>query len=156
MKLNLSLGALLLVLLSACTNPDKEGQAPGLADESAALSQYEGQYILLEFWGSWCGPCRRELPLLIAKYPELKSQDIEVVSVALEKKEANGHALAKQLNFPWPEQLVREARYVRFDDVASDYGITDIPATVLIGPDQGVIGTYSSFETALAMIPKGQ
>lgn len=71
---------------------------------------------------------------------------VEVISIALEKNKKTGNKFLTQVNFPWSKQIVQEARYVRFDPIASDYSVTDIPASFLIGPDGKVLAAHSSIE----------
>ena len=54
-----------------------------------ALKNYKGKYVLLDFWASWCGPCRREMPNLVKLYKECKNKDFEIIGISLDQKEAD-------------------------------------------------------------------
>lgn len=76
-----------------------------LADgDSFALSQLRGRYVLLDFWGSWCGPCRKESPELTALYKETKDKTyinasgFDIVSVAIETKKKTGTMPDKKMD----------------------------------------------------------
>ena len=120
--------------------------AQSVDGQKVNLSDLKGQYVILEFYASWCGPCHRELPKLKALYTEKASSGnpVEVISIALEKNKETGSKFLAQVDFPWSKQILQEARYVRFDPIASDYNVTDIPASFLIGPDGKVLAAHSS------------
>lgn len=54
-----------------------------------SLEQYEGKYILLDFWASWCAPCRKEHPNLIKTYEQFKGKNFEIISVSLDSENEN-------------------------------------------------------------------
>ena len=99
------------------------------------LSSYKGKYVLVDFWASWCAPCRAENPNLLKAYQELKTKNFEIVGVSLdESKEAWLNAVKKD-GMPWMQ--VSDLKGFK-TEVAMKYGITAIPQNFLINPD-GVI-----------------
>ena len=102
---------------------------------SLQLSELEGKLILLEFWASWCGPCRAENPNLVKSYENYKDKGFEIFAVSLDaEKESWEKAIAKD-NLPWKH----------VSDLAGDknkasiiYGISGIPDNFLIN-SEGVI-----------------
>lgn len=88
-----------------------------------------GQYVLVDFWASWCGPCREEIPNLVAVYEKYKSKGLAVLGVAVsDKPEATMKAI-KELNIPYPQILNSQK-------IATDlYGIEGIPEIILFAPD---------------------
>lgn len=149
---------LLLGILSGCSNAqlDEFGtetgaiappiQASAEDGHLVELSGLKGNYVIVEFYASWCGPCHRELPKLKRLYLEKQASKtpVEVISIALERDKKAGLKFLKQIDFPWPHQVVNESRFVRFDPIASAYDVTDIPSTFLIGPEGEILSARSS------------
>lgn len=99
------------------------------------LSDYvgKGKYVLVDFWASWCGPCKAEIPTLIQVYNKYKGDNFEVLGVATwDKPEATEKAI-EQMHIPYP-QILNAGR------AGSDaYGIRGIPQIILFGPDGKIL-----------------
>ena len=114
-----------------------------------ALSDLKGNYILIDFWGSWCAPCRRENPMLVALHNKYKgtqfkdAEGFEVVTVALEKNDKTWRNAAEKDGFNWKYQIVEQAKFVALSSVARNYGVTDLPTKFLINPKGELIGKTS-------------
>lgn len=112
-----------------------------LADGSTfRLADLRGRYVLLQFWGSWCGPCRRENPLIASLYARYGGERFEVVSVAIEKDAARAYAAAQQDGLNWKYQLAETTPSLRFFDapIANAFGVKRLPYLILLDP-QGYI-----------------
>ncbi|PTS92380.1 alkyl hydroperoxide reductase [Pedobacter sp. HMWF019] len=99
------------------------------------LSSLKGKYVLVDFWASWCGPCRAENPHLLKAYNQLKDKNFEVVGVSLDDTKAAWLNAVKQDGMPWIQ--VSDLKGFK-SDLAVKYGISAIPQNFLINPE-GVI-----------------
>ncbi len=93
------------------------------------LSDYKGKVVLLEFWGSWCGPCRKGNPELVKIYGEFKGRGFEILGVAAEMVKKEWIDAVKQDGLPW--QNVTDFRYDK-NRAALIYGVSYYPSNFLI------------------------
>lgn len=101
------------------------------------LSSLRGKYVLVDFWASWCGPCRAENPNVVKAYNELKGKNFEIVGVSLDYPggKATWAEAVKKDGLPWIH--VSDLKGWK-NEVAVMYGINSVPQNLLINP-QGVI-----------------
>ena len=99
------------------------------------LSDYvgNGKYVLVDFWASWCGPCREEMPYLVEVYNTFAGPDFDMLSVAVADDPADSKAAAPEFGIVW-NQIVN-ARQIPTDL----YGIEGIPHIILFGPDGTIL-----------------
>jgi len=102
--------------------------ATTLEGEPIGSESLEGSYVLLDFWGSWCGPCIEALPLLKETYKRFKSENFEMVGFAYENKASLQRAL-KKFELPWPQVLDDKGSY------SSKFLVRGYPTYYLIGPN---------------------
>lgn len=104
------------------------------------LSDLRGKVVLLDFWASWCGPCRRENPAVVKAYEKYNSQGFEVFSVSLDNNVDRWKQAIEQDGLVWPNHVCDMKKW---GNAASNaYGISSIPHTMLIGRDGIIIRTH--------------
>lgn len=99
------------------------------------LSDYvgRGKYVLVDFWASWCSPCRQEIPNLIALYEKYKDKEFLVLGVAVQDKIEDSQKAISDMQIPYPQILNSEK-------IATNiYGIDALPETILFAPDGTII-----------------
>lgn len=122
--------------------PDKDGN-------TFKLSSLKGKYVLVDFWASWCVPCRAENPHLLKAYKELNSKGFEIVGVSLDDNREAWLRAVEYDNLPW----IQLGDLKGFNsDVAVKYGISAIPQNFLIDPEGKVIGKDLRGENVSQMI----
>jgi cytochrome c biogenesis protein CcmG/thiol:disulfide interchange protein DsbE len=98
------------------------------------LADWRGQVVLVNVWGSWCGPCRQELPLLASAYSTLQQRGLHVVGIDVRDQPGAAREFLQQHGNPgWPS--VQDPDGER----AVDWGTFALPETYLVGPDGSVV-----------------
>ena len=104
----------------------------GMDGEDIELKNFAGKYILLDFWASWCGPCRNEMPNVVKLYKECKGKNFEIIGISLDQKPEPWKKAVKDLKMTWPQACDFQVWY---GPVARKYNLSAVPYTVLINPE---------------------
>ncbi len=106
------------------------------ANRPVSLSSFKGKYVLVDFWASWCGPCRNENPAVVAAYNAYKDKNFTILSVSLDQNKDKWKQAIKADNLTWNH--VSDLKYWQ-NEVAQLYHIQSIPANMLLDPDGKII-----------------
>ncbi|MFN8011456.1 MAG: TlpA disulfide reductase family protein [Holophagaceae bacterium] len=101
---------------------------------------FKGKYLLLDFWASWCGPCKREMPFLHRSWERFRSKPFEILSLSFDEARGDVAAYRKGAStpMPWRHAFVEGG----FESsLAKAFGVTSIPRPVLVGPDGKILAS---------------
>ncbi|MBC3918166.1 TlpA family protein disulfide reductase [Undibacterium sp. CY18W] len=134
------------LLVSSAMALDKGSAAPAFdlsgAEGNVSLSKYQGKLVYLDFWASWCGPCRQSFPWMNELQAKYGSQGLQIIGVNLDQKNED----ARQFLVTTPARFV-----VAFDPAGTtprSYGVKGMPSSVLIGPDGKILFEHAGFKDA--------
>lgn len=113
------------------TLKDTEGKEVSLSDYAG-----KGKYVLIDFWAAWCGPCRQEMPHVVAAYNKYKVKGFEVVGVSLDQDHDSWTQGIKDLKMTWPQ--MSDLQYWS-SPIVDLYAIRGIPHTVLLDKEGTII-----------------
>jgi len=108
--------------------------------QTRKLSDLRGKVVLLDFWASWCGPCRRENPAVVRAYEQYQSKGFEVFSVSLDKDLARWTNAIAQDQLKWPNHVCDLKGWG--NEAARAYGVSSIPHAVLIDQEGTIVATH--------------
>ncbi len=109
--------------------------------KNVELSQYKGKMIVVEFWATWCPPCKATIPGLIALQEKYSGRGLIVLGISIDEGDDRGSkisAFSKEHKINYPVLLGNE-------EVSRTYGVMSIPTTFLIGKDQKIISAYKGY-----------
>lgn len=112
-----------------------EFSLPDTAGVAVSLSDFQGKYVLLDFWASWCPPCRKENPNLVKAYNDYKDKNFTILGVSLDSDKDKWMKAIADDNLTWTH--VSDLKFWD-SEIPALYGVRGIPANVLLDPN-GVI-----------------
>ncbi|MFI5160437.1 MAG: TlpA disulfide reductase family protein [Sphingobacteriales bacterium] len=115
--------------------------AADTAGKPIALADYKGKYVLLDFWASWCPPCREGDPHLVELYKKYQKKGLNIIGIAWDDdtKEAWKKAMLKDSLTLWPNVLCGAGTD---NDIGEKYAIHFVPTRILIDPDGKIVGRF--------------
>lgn len=115
---------------------------PDASGDSVSLSSYKDKYVVIDFWASWCAPCRASFPTMVKLYNTYKDRNFTILGVSLDRNEKAWRKALSEENVPWKQLIDQKGK------VGHLYAVAAIPHLVLVSPDGKVIGTYNKAEIA--------
>lgn len=110
-----------------------EFRLKGPDGKELALSDFRGKYVVLDFWASWCGDCRRDIPNIKALYEKYSPKGVEFVGVSFDDNAERWQNAIKEFGLKYHQ--VSELKKWKTTDIYAAYGIKWIPTIYIIGPD---------------------
>lgn len=100
------------------------------------LSSFKGRYVLVDFWASWCGPCRQESPYLVKAYADFSQKNFTILSVSLDKSRSNWLKAIAADQLKWTQ--VSDLKFWQ-NEAAKRYAISSIPFNMLLDPEGRIL-----------------
>jgi thiol-disulfide isomerase/thioredoxin len=134
-------GALLALLAVFTTFPMQAGAATAASADAIDLATWKGKVVYLDFWASWCVPCRQSFPWMNAMHSQYGQQGLVVLAVNMDQQRADADAFLRQ----YPASFM-----VRFDPagaLAQQFKLRGMPTSVLLGRDGKVLQVHEGFRS---------
>jgi thiol-disulfide isomerase/thioredoxin len=141
-----------IFLLSYCGKEKKEPTLPLAPDftlktldgQEVTLSKLKGKVILLDFWATWCGPCRESIPHLVHLYKTYQKNGLEVIGMNMDRGNMNTvRHFVRSMDIPYPIGITP-------DHVERNYGITGLPVTILIDKEGRIREKIAGYTSEIA------
>jgi cytochrome c biogenesis protein CcmG/thiol:disulfide interchange protein DsbE len=112
------------------------------ADAPTSLDQFKGKVVVIDFWASWCGPCRQSFPWLNAISQKYRHKGLVVVGVNVDRERADADRFLKEVpaNFP--------IIYDSSGSLAAQYRVEGMPSSFVLAPDGHVLSTHVGFKSS--------
>ncbi|MBR1414562.1 MAG: AhpC/TSA family protein [Prevotella sp.] len=120
-------------LFTDMTIPDMDGKERKLSEWLG-----KGGYVMIDFWASWCGPCRQEMPNVVANYAKYHEKGFEIIGISFDQKAESWKNAVGQMGMTWPQ--LSDLGYWK-SAAAGVYGISSIPASILFDGEGKIIAT---------------
>jgi thiol-disulfide isomerase/thioredoxin len=107
---------------------------PDVNGKKWSPKDFKGKYLIVDFWASWCGPCRQEIPHLKEVYKKYQSKGLEILAVSVDAKENDWKKAMNEEKMAWPQVNAKESK-----DVMASYLFSGIPYLVVVDKEGNII-----------------
>ena len=135
-------GKIIIAKINGAKSAQVDTKAKDFSQKSSTgkdvnLKSFDGKYILLDFWASWCAPCRKEHPNLIRIYEQFKDKNFDIISISLDSEKENWLKAISKDKLTWTQISDLKGQQ---NDIAVQYGVQSVPANFLINSKGIIIG----------------
>lgn len=116
-----------------------EFSLPGRGGQTVTLSAYRGDVVMINFWASWCKPCRQELPLLDQMYQRYKNLGFTLIGVNVDEDQKSADLILKNIPVSFP------IAYDQQDKVSNKYGLEGMPNTVFVDRNGNIRHVHTGY-----------
>lgn len=117
----------------AVSYPDENGSLKG-------FDQYKGKYLLIDFWASWCGPCRQAVPKVKELYAKYKDNGLDVVSISIDDNKKAWEKAMEEEGMPWQQWLSPDK-----NKTMQTFLFSGIPTIYIVDKEGKIVGSYTGF-----------
>lgn len=115
-------------------------ELPNPEDNAISLNHFKGKYLLIDFWASWCAPCRQSFPHMRQLYQQYKGKNFEILSISIDQNNKAWLKAVKEEKNPWPQVL--DTKNIS----QKGFAISGVPSTFLISPDGKILAKQVGFD----------
>jgi peroxiredoxin len=142
------IAAAVVMVTSSASAGLKQSAAPdftlkSVEGENLRLSEYRGEVVLINFWASWCGPCRQEMPVLSELHDKYKALGFTVLGINVEEDSGKARKLLQEMSVSFPVLLDNESV------VSKQYDVVAMPSTVLVDRDGNMRYLHKGYKPGL-------
>ena len=117
---------------------------PSPEGKNIELASFRGKYVLIDFWASWCGPCRMSVPNVKKQWELYKDKGLEVLSVSIDHDKKAWHKALEEEKMPWPQVLSPD-----IDKTMTEYMFSGIPTLYLLDREGRIVEKYTGYSEEL-------
>lgn len=115
--------------------PAPDFEATTIFNNTISLEEFQGQFVLLEFWATWCGPCFPEIPHLKTLHDKYGDEDLKIIGISLDREKEALTEVIEEEEMEWPQIFVEDGWY---GDIPSKYNVSGIPRMYILDPEGNI------------------